>query len=61
MTLSARTRLAAVVGRPIDHSLSPVIHNAWLEAAGIDAAYLAFAPPDEAAFAALIEGLKACG
>ncbi len=43
------TRTAAVVGLPIDHSLSPVIHTAWLEAAGIDDRYLALAPasPEE--------------
>ena len=61
MNLSARTRMAAVVGRPVSHSLSPVIHNAWLRAAGIDAVYLAFAPPDEASFWALVEGLRVNG
>lgn len=30
---------AEVIGDPIDHSLSPVIHNFWLEALGIDAEY----------------------
>ncbi len=56
--ISARTRIAGVVGHPVRHSLSPVIHNAWIEAAGLDAAYLAFAPP-EAGFEALVNGL--CG
>ena len=36
--------LGGIVGYPVSHSLSPVIHNAWLEAGGIDAAYAAFAP-----------------
>lgn len=61
MTLNASTRLAAVVGRPIQHSLSPLIQNAWLTAAGVDAAYVAFAPEDEAGFVALIEGFRAGG
>jgi len=43
-----------VVGWPIDHSLSPVIHSAWITAAGLDAAYEAFAAPDEATFDALL-------
>jgi shikimate dehydrogenase len=30
---------AEVIGDPIDHSLSPVIHNFWLEALGIEARY----------------------
>ena len=35
---------AGVVGSPIGHSLSPVIHNAWLAATGIDGRYGAFEP-----------------
>ena len=45
---------AGVVGWPIGHSLSPVIHGAWIAAAGLDATYEAFAAPDEVAFDALI-------
>jgi shikimate dehydrogenase len=41
-TLSSSTRLAAVIGHPIGHSLSPVLHNAAFRALGIDWAYLAF-------------------
>ena len=36
MTISGATRVAGVVGRPILHSMSPILHNAWLAAAGID-------------------------
>lgn len=35
-------RVAAVIGSPVAHSLSPVLHNAAFEAAGIDAVYVAF-------------------
>lgn len=33
------TARLGVIGDPIAHSLSPLIHNAWLKAAGIDAQY----------------------
>ena len=36
------TRLAAVIGDPVRHSLSPVIHNAAFAAAGLDWTYVAF-------------------
>ena len=47
--------VAAVIGRPIDHSLSPVIHTAWLEAAGIEGRYLALAPETAAEFRELLK------
>ncbi|AQR60462.1 shikimate dehydrogenase [Brevundimonas sp. LM2] len=52
--ITGAARIGGIVGLPVTHSLSPVIHNAWLEAAGLDAAYLPFAPPDAAAFEALV-------
>ena len=55
--LSGRTRLAGVAGRPVAHSLSPLLHNAWLAAAGIDAVYLAW-PVEPDGFEALVAGLK---
>ena len=52
--------LAAVVGRPVSHSLSPLIHNLWLDAAGIDGRYAAIeAEPD--VFATVISDLRAQG
>jgi shikimate dehydrogenase len=35
------TRLAAVIGSPVRHSLSPVLHNAAFEAVGLDWVYVA--------------------
>ncbi|MFV0308639.1 MAG: shikimate dehydrogenase [Desertimonas sp.] len=35
-------RVAAVIGSPVAHSLSPALHNAAFAAAGIDAVYVAF-------------------
>lgn len=48
------TVVAGVAGQPVAHSLSPLIHRAWIEAAGLDADYRAFAPADETAFGALV-------
>ncbi|MES2861464.1 MAG: NAD(P)-binding domain-containing protein [Pseudomonadota bacterium] len=59
----ARITGAAVVGgiagNPIAHSLSPVIHNAWIAAAGMDAVYAPFAPRDAAGFDALVAAGRA--
>ncbi|HVP69487.1 MAG TPA: shikimate dehydrogenase [Anaeromyxobacteraceae bacterium] len=46
--ISSKTRLFAVVGWPVEHSLSPVMQNAAFAEAGVDAAYLALpvAPSD---------------
>jgi len=35
-------RLAALIGSPVEHSLSPVIHQAGFDAAGVDWGYAAF-------------------
>jgi shikimate dehydrogenase len=35
-------RLAALIGSPVEHSLSPVIHQAAFDAAGVDWSYVAF-------------------
>lgn len=46
--ISGNTRLAAVIGHPARHSLSPAIHNAAYREAGLDWLYVAFdvAPAD---------------
>ncbi len=41
MTLTPATRLYGVVGDPIAHSLSPLIHNRWIAEARLDAVYVA--------------------
>jgi len=40
--LTGATRLAGVIGDPVRHSLSPILHNAAFRACGLDWAYLAF-------------------
>jgi shikimate dehydrogenase len=54
--ITGSTLVAGVAGSPVAHSLSPLIHNAWLEAAGIDGVYVAFTPPADG-FAAFARGL----
>lgn len=57
MTLSAATRIAGVAGSPVSHSLSPLLMNAWIAAARIDAIYAGFpVDPDraETAFRGLV-------
>ena len=39
--ISGATRLAAVIGSPVRHSLSPALHNAAFESAGLDWRFLA--------------------
>jgi shikimate dehydrogenase len=52
--------VAGVVGRPVRHSLSPLIHNAWIAAAGLDAVYCPFSPPEDG-FAEFVRGLARSG
>ena len=35
MKLSAKTKICLIIGDPVEHSLSPVMHNAGYEALGI--------------------------
>jgi shikimate dehydrogenase len=46
-------RVAAVIGSPVVHSLSPALHNAAFQAAGLDWVYVAFEVESGAARAAL--------
>jgi 3-dehydroquinate dehydratase / shikimate dehydrogenase len=41
-SLTSRTEILGVAGRPISHSLSPLIHNRGLQAVGRDAVYIPF-------------------
>ncbi|HWC10761.1 MAG TPA: hypothetical protein VG455_06010, partial [Acidimicrobiales bacterium] len=56
----SRTRVAAVIGDPVRHSLSPVLHNAAFRALELDWVYLAFEVPGGEAAAALT-GMRALG
>ena len=60
MELGARTRLLAVIGDPVAHSLSPAIQNAAIRALGLDACYLALRTP-ASALATVLSALAAVG
>lgn len=57
--ITGAAMVAGIAGNPVAHSLSPVIHNAWLAAGGIDGAYVPFAPADAAGFEALVAAGRA--
>ncbi len=48
--LSRESEIYGVIGNPIGHSRSPLIHNPALQAAGIDGVYLPFEVDDAASF-----------
>jgi shikimate dehydrogenase len=60
VTLTAKGRLAGVIGWPVGHSRSPQLHGHWLARHGIDGAYVPLAvAPDR--LAAALRGLPALG
>jgi shikimate dehydrogenase len=44
--INAQTGLCAVIGKPVAHSLSPVMHNAAFQSTGLNYIYLAFEVAD---------------
>jgi shikimate dehydrogenase len=58
--ITGKTQLLSVIGYPIAHSLSPVMHNAAIAALGVDYVYVPFAiAPEDLPTA--VEGLRAIG
>ncbi|MBE9136903.1 shikimate dehydrogenase [Nodosilinea sp. LEGE 07088] len=60
MAITGTTQLLGVIGDPVTHSLSPVMHNAALAELGADYLYVAF-PVAAAGLAAAIAGFAAIG
>jgi shikimate dehydrogenase len=60
MSLSGKTRLAGIIGWPVTHSLSPVLHGHWLAEHGIDGAMVPL-PARQEDFAAVIDGARRAG
>lgn len=58
MEINNQTQLCGVLGSPIEHSLSPAIHNAAFHHLGLNFAYLAFRVED---IGAAIQGIRALG
>ncbi|UCD35550.1 MAG: shikimate dehydrogenase [Nitrospiraceae bacterium] len=63
MDVSGKTKIAGIFGYPIEHTLSPAMHNAAFASLGIDACYVAFrvAPPDLPAAVQAIRSLNMLG
>jgi shikimate dehydrogenase len=58
--ISATTRVAAAIGSPVRHSLSPALHNAGFAATGVDWVYTAFeVEPGQAA--AALDAMRVLG
>ena len=58
--LTGAARVAGVIGWPVAHSRSPLLHGHWLRRHGIDGAYVPLAvPPDRLRMA--VQGLQAAG
>lgn len=53
--IPARTKLYAVVGNPVEKSMSPILQNAWMQDHGMDAAYVALTVRESAALASLAQ------
>jgi shikimate dehydrogenase len=57
MPIDTATQVCAVIGNPVGHSLSPAIHNAAFQAAGLNYVYVAFRVED---VGACLAGMRAC-
>lgn len=60
MWIEATSRVLAVIGNPVHHSLSPAMHNAAITALGLDAVYVAL-PVDAPAVPHVIRAFEAVG
>lgn len=60
MPITGSTRLAGVIGWPVAHSRSPLLHNAWIARHGVDGAYVPL-PVRPEGLAAAVRGLAAAG
>lgn len=60
MSISGSTRMLALLGHPVAHSLSPRIHNAAFTALGLNLVYVAF-DIESASLPYAVRGLQALG
>jgi shikimate dehydrogenase len=59
--INGQTKIFGIIGRPVAHSLSPVMHNAAFRHLGINAAYVAFPVTDLSQAVAGLRGLSIGG
>jgi len=60
MSLTGKAKMAGIIGWPVSHSLSPVLHGHWLQEYGIDGAMVPLAARTED-FSAVIDGVRRAG
>ena len=60
MNITGHTKLTALLGSPVAHSISPLMHNEAFRLLGLDYAYLCFDVKEDS-LAEAVSGLKTCG
>jgi shikimate dehydrogenase len=60
LRISGKTKLCAVIGDPVEHSLSPCIHNAAFQHLGLDYVYAAFTV-EKGALSEAMQGVRSLG
>jgi shikimate dehydrogenase len=61
MKIDAKTKLCLLIGDPVEHSMSPAIHNAAFQKLGLNYVYLAFQVKDVKAAVSGLRGLSIRG
>ena len=61
MKIDGKSRVCAVIGNPVEHSLSPALHNAAFAEKKLNLCYVAFRVEDLAAAMAGVRGLNLLG
>lgn len=56
MSINSKTKLCCIIGNPVEHSLSPIMHNAGYKTLGLNFAFVAFRVSD---VKGAMEGLRA--
>lgn len=58
--ITGKAKIAGIIGWPVGHSLSPVLHGHWLDEHGIDGALVPL-PARAEDFAAILDGARRAG
>lgn len=59
-SITGKTKLLGIIGEPVEHSLSPVMHNAAIASLGLDYIYVPF-PVKQGDLVRALEGFDAVG